>query len=113
MGQRTQLEVWLNPTACVFDEKIPHEPTRRIVGEGEVDCFVEELFEVFLGAFVGFTSAAYNRNACLISNPLWSPLFQGLLYSCRVLLIILLGLFLFAFLFLTLEYFLTLVNIDD
>ena len=92
MGQCAQLEVWLYPTACIFDEKIPHEPTRRIVGEGEVNCFVEELFEVFLGTFVGFTSAAYNRNACLISNPLWSPLFQGLLYSCRVLLIILLSL---------------------
>ena len=60
-----------------------------------------------------FTSAAYYRNTRLVVDPLWSPLFQGLLYSCRVLLIILLGFLLFAFLFLTLEYFLAFVNIND
>ena len=90
MCQCAQLEVSINETIKAFDEGLPHKTACRVIREGEVDGSVEELLELYLGAFVRLTRAADDRDSCLISNPLRSPLLESTFDPVWILHIILL-----------------------
>jgi len=109
-----QGEISLHIPSTLFNKGLPEHSACGVVGEGEVNRAVKELFEVFLTSFHGQTGAPDDRNSGLIGDPLGSPLNDGLLNASRVGRVILLCLFgtLALFLF-TREHFFALINIDD
>ena len=84
------MEVSIDETTEAFNEGLPHETTCRVVREWEVYSSVKELLELYLGAFVRLTRATNDRDSCLISDPLGSPLRKCTLDPVWILHIILL-----------------------
>jgi hypothetical protein len=102
-------------TLALFDETSPHETSRRIVREWEVNGLVEEFEEVFFGALLRLAGTTYDGDSCLVGDEFTFPFGKGLLDSRRVrrIRLLLLGaLLLFAF-FLGWPDFVALIDVDD
>jgi hypothetical protein len=69
----TQWEFSLYHSTSLFYKGLPHQSTRCVVREGEVNSLVEELFKVFLVAFLRLVCATDNSNSRLVSYPSFLP----------------------------------------
>ena len=114
MRQRGEREVVSEFASLFHNEGLPHEATRGVVREGEVDCLVKELLELLLVALSRLAGAANDRDAGLVGNPLGLPLEDRLLDARGLAHIVFLRLLLTLLLFLLRRpYFLRLIDVND
>ena len=114
VGQRTERKVWAQSSPELFHEVAPHESSRWVVREREVNLLVEELFELFFWALLGVACAADNGYTSFVIYKLSSPLTQRLLdsFGVRRIRLFLLSLLSFFTLLFGWPYFLTLIDVD-
>ena len=114
VGQGTQGEIRSQQAVVGFNKVLPHQSSRSVVREWEVNGLVKELFELLLGALQRLTRATDDRDPGLKGYELGLPLFHGFLDSGGVGWVR--GLLLFALLLAFLlrgPYFFTFVDIND
>jgi hypothetical protein len=81
MCQCTQREVNLEFASELAYKGLPHKSARCVIREGEVNGFIEELFEFLLVTFLRLTCATNDCDTSIFSYPLSSPFRKGTLYT--------------------------------
>ena len=67
VSQGTQREIWAEFATELINEGLPHESPGCVIGEGEVNGLIEELFEVLLGTSIRLTGAADDSDAAALA----------------------------------------------
>jgi len=114
MCESRQREVSLQPTLVALDEISPHQPSRGVIREGEVDRLVKELLKVLFGATLWVRSATNNGDTVLVIDKFSIPFLERLFNFCwTAFTLFLLGTFLFTAFFLPCIDFFYLIDIDN
>lgn len=107
-------EVGVDLASALLDESLPQQSTSSVIGEGEINGTVEELFEILLTSLERHAGTSNDCDTGFIGDPLSLPFVHGLLDTVRVGHVVLLGLLRsFTLLLFTREYLFALINIDD